>query len=62
MKFYCRHWYSVNLIIAVIIGCFLIFNWGGLVVIQRLVLLNLIALLIHQFEEYGFPGGEPIPY
>lgn len=25
----------------------------------RLQLMSFIAILIHQFEEYGFPGGEP---
>ena len=28
-------------------------------VLQRLLLLNFVALLIHQFEEYGWPGGGP---
>lgn len=26
---------------------------------QRLLLLNFIVLLVHQYEEYGWPGGEP---
>ena len=26
---------------------------------QRLLLLNFVALLVHQYEEYGWPGGLP---
>lgn len=60
MKFYCRHWYSVNLIFVLLAGIFLVFHWQSLAVVQRLAVLNLMALMIHQFEEYGFPGGEPM--
>ncbi len=60
MKFYCRHWYSVNLILIPILGAVLALNWNYFEVSQRLILLNFIFLLIHQFEEYGFPGGEPM--
>lgn len=60
MKFYCRHWYSVNLIFIPILGIILALNWSTFEMQQNLVLLNLIFLLIHQFEEYGFPGGEPM--
>lgn len=60
MKFYCRHWYSVNLVFIPILLVMLILNWDTFEVQQNLVLLNLIFLLIHQFEEYGFPGGEPM--
>jgi hypothetical protein len=28
-------------------------------VLRKLMLMSFIAILIHQFEEYGFPGGEP---
>ena len=28
-------------------------------VLQKLMLMSFIAILIHQFEEYGFPGSEP---
>lgn len=60
MKFYCRHWYSVNLILVPILGFILFVNWNAFEILQRLVLLNLIFLIVHQFEEYGFPGGEPM--
>lgn len=59
MRFYVRHWYSLDMIVTAILCVALILNWGSMVMVQRLVLLNLIALTVHQFEEYGFPGGEP---
>ncbi|MEN6291714.1 MAG: HXXEE domain-containing protein [Methanobacterium sp.] len=54
-----RHWYNIGGVIAVVaIACLYIF-WNSMSVLQILMLLNFIAILIHQFEEYGFPGGEP---
>ncbi len=60
MKFYCRHWYSVNMILGIILGVYLFMNWTDIPMTSRLVALNLGFLFIHQFEEYGFPGGEPM--
>lgn len=59
MKFYCRHWYSLNLLPCLALGLFLLFRWEGLPATSRLVALNLCFLFLHQFEEYGFPGGSP---
>ena len=59
MRFYVRHWYSLDLIVTAALCVALALNWGSMAMVQRLVLLNLIVLTIHQFEEYGFPGGEP---
>jgi len=59
MKFLRRHWYNIGGIVAIFTGAFLAFAWNDLSVVQRLLLLNFIAMLIHQFEEYAFPGGEP---
>ena len=60
MKFYVRHWYSLNLIIGSVLLVLLILFWTSIEIVQKLVLVNLVALLVHQFEEYGFPGGEPM--
>jgi len=38
--------------------CLVVF-WGQLNMLVRLQLISFIAILFHQFEEYGFPGGEP---
>ena len=59
MKFLRRHWYNVGLAIAIIAAIFLAWQWSSMCVLQRILLLNFIAICIHTFEEYGFPGGEP---
>ena len=52
-----RHWYSVGLVWAVIaIGWAML---GRLPTVQMILLLNFATLTLHQFEEYGWPGGFP---
>lgn len=59
MTFFRRHWYEVGAVVAVGTAVWLIVGWQDLGVLQRLLLLNFIVLLVHQYEEYGWPGGEP---
>jgi len=54
-----RNWYNIGGVVAIVaIACLFIF-WNYMAVLQKLMLMSFIAILIHQFEEYGFPGGEP---
>lgn len=59
LKFLRRHWSNIGLFSAMVAGAYLIFAWNELAFLQRLLLLNFIAVLIHQFEEYSWPGGFP---
>lgn len=59
LKFCMRHWHDVGLISAVIAGVYLATQWGDLSALQRLLILNFIVVLLHQFEEYSWPGGFP---
>lgn len=59
LKFLRRHWHDIGLFSAIIAGGYLIFAWNELVFLQKLLILNFIAVLIHQFEEYSWPGGFP---
>src|SRR5438046_2758681 len=59
MRFFRRHWYDVGLVVALLASITLVVLWRDMDVLQRLLLLNFIAILIHQYEEYGWPGGEP---
>ncbi len=59
MKTLRRHWYNIGGVIALISIVILIVLWNDFGHLQRLLFMNFIALLIHQYEEYGFPGGEP---
>lgn len=60
LKILCRHWYSFGLVPALISILLLLFRWDHLSVLLRLNTVSFAAMLIHQFEEYGFPGGEPM--
>lgn len=59
MRFLRDHWYDIGLLPAAIAVAYLAFNWGGMGVLQKLALFNLIVIFWHQFEEYRLPGGEP---
>ena len=59
LRFFTRHWHDVGLGSAVVAGACLLFNWDDLDVLQRLLILNFIVVLLHQFEEYSWPGGFP---
>lgn len=59
MSFIRRHWYEGGAVVAVGTVVWLTLAWQDLGVLQRLLLLNFVVLLIHQYEEYGWPGGLP---
>ena len=59
IKFLRRHWSAMGLFSAMVAGAYLIFAWNEIVFLQKLLLFNFIAVLIHQFEEYSWPGGFP---
>jgi len=54
-----RHWYNIGLIVAILCIVLLPFIWESMSFLQIVLLLNFIVIFIHQFEEYGLPGGEP---
>ena len=59
MKFWNRHWYECGLIPAITAGVLLLVNWAEMSALLRLNTISFMAMLLHQFEEYAFPGGEP---
>ena len=59
LKFLRRHWHDIGLFSAIVAGGYLIFAWNEIVFLQKLLIFNFIAVLIHQFEEYSWPGGFP---
>jgi Protein of unknown function with HXXEE motif len=60
MNFVRRHWYDLGMVVAVGAAIVLIVLWQNISILQRLLLLNFIVILVHQYEEYGWPGGEPV--
>jgi hypothetical protein len=59
LKTLTRHWYNIGGVVAIGAIICLIILWNDLNMLIRLQTLNFIAILAHQFEEYGWPGGEP---
>jgi hypothetical protein len=59
MHFIRRHWYNIGALVAIFTVAYLVADWHHGNMVRNLLLLNFVALLIHQFEEYGWPGGEP---
>lgn len=59
LNFYRHNWYYVGGIIFVILS-FVMGFWGGLFSpIQVILIFSFMAMLAHQVEEYGYPGGFP---
>jgi hypothetical protein len=57
MNFMRHHWFDVGLVLALGVSIFLLFTM--LSPVSLLLWISLIALFIHQFEEYRFPGYFP---
>ena len=60
LKTLCRHWYNVGLAVALCVLAVLMAGWNEMPMILRFNTISFIVMLVHQFEEYGFPGGEPM--
>lgn len=59
MKFWRRNWYYIGGILFVALSFFMGF-WGNMFShIQVILIFSFMAMLVHQFEEYAFPGGFP---
>lgn len=61
MKFIRDNWYRIGLIAFVALAYYMIFRGGeSLSEIQKILMASLMALPLHQFEEYAMPGGGPV--
>ncbi|KAJ4316017.1 hypothetical protein N0V84_008081 [Fusarium piperis] len=57
---FCRHhWYDVGAVSAIVTINYFYNNRRALTPAQKWLLASFLAILIHQFEEYRFPGGFP---
>jgi hypothetical protein len=59
VNWYRHDWQYVGLVVAVGVGAYLAIAWGDLDILQRVMLGSFLVLLLHEFEEWGWPGGEP---
>ena len=59
MRWYRNNWYWVGPVFSLTVLVYLVVQWSDLSSLGRLLLANFIILPLHEFEEYGWPGGEP---
>lgn len=59
MKFYRRNWYYIGGILFVALSFFMGFWGSNFSRIQVILIYSFMAMLVHQFEEYAWPGGFP---
>ena len=60
MKFLMNNWYRLTFVAFIAMAFWAIFFGGELSLVQKLLLASLMALPLHQFEEYQLPGGGPV--
>jgi hypothetical protein len=58
-KFYSRTWYYIGGIMFVVLAFVVGFFGETFNPVSKILTLSFMALLVHQFEEYAFPGGFP---
>ncbi|CAI8764405.1 HXXEE domain-containing protein [Brevibacillus sp. IT-7CA2] len=56
MGFLRKYWSDLGLLVAVGVGLYVMLQWGTILAIERLLWLSFIAILVHQYEEYRWPG------
>jgi len=59
MDFIRRNWYYIGGMLFIVLAAVLGIFWNDISMLRKLMLMSFMALLVHQFEEYGFPGGFP---
>ncbi len=59
MNFMRKNWYYVGGGLCAVLVILLVLIWNEISVLRRLLLISFMALLVHQFEEYAWPGGFP---
>ncbi|VDG24740.1 HXXEE domain-containing protein [Lactiplantibacillus mudanjiangensis] len=59
MKFYMKHWYYISGVLFVLCSFGMMIFGRHIPVFQTILILNFMMTLLHEFEEYGLPGGFP---
>ncbi len=59
MNFMRQQWYYVGGALFAALAVVLIVLWKDISMLQRLLLMSFMTLLLHQLEEYAWPGGFP---
>ena len=56
VSFFRKHWCDIGLVVAIVVAVCLVVNLGEMSEIKALLALSFVAILVHQFEEYRWPG------
>ncbi len=59
MNWFRNHWFDAGGMLAVVTIIFLLINGTSIEYFHWLIWLNLVALWVHQLEEYKYPGTFP---
>ena len=59
-RFYSAKWYYIGGILFVALAFLVGFFGEAFDPVSKILTLSFMALLVHQFEEYGLPGGFPL--
>ena len=59
MNFLRRNWYYLGGVLFVVLAIALVIFWNDMSMVRKLMWISFMALLVHQFEEYAWPGGFP---
>ncbi|MEK4348624.1 HXXEE domain-containing protein [Paenibacillus sp. FSL P4-0184] len=59
MNFLRKYWQDIGLFIGIVICIYLLMNWETIPRINSILWLSFVAILLHQFEEYRWPGYFP---
>ncbi len=60
MNFIRNHWYQIMLVPFIGMVFLVLFKGEEMTLLQKFLIASLMALPLHQFEEYELPGGGPI--
>lgn len=59
MNFMRKNWYYVGAGIFIVLAIGLAIFWNDMSILRKLMWVSFMAMLVHQFEEYAWPGGFP---
>lgn len=51
-----KHWQDFGLLLGVGVSLYVLLNWGMIWELRAIVGFSFVSILIHQFEEYRWPG------
>ena len=57
MNYVRRNWYILGLVPGTLMAAWLAWGWNDITWVQKLLAMNFIVLMLHEFEEYYWPAA-----